>query len=56
MVAEGVKTTSVAMELAARSGVDLPVVREMHAVLHHGRPPAEAIRNLMSRSLRSEAG
>ena len=53
-VAEGVKTTSAALELAARYGVDLPITREMHAVLNQGRPPAEAIRNLMSRSLRSE--
>jgi glycerol-3-phosphate dehydrogenase (NAD(P)+) len=54
MVAEGVKTTSVAMELAGRCCVELPVTGEMHAVLHEGRSPAEAIRNLMSRSLRNE--
>ncbi len=54
MVAEGVKTTAVALELAARCGVSLPIVREMHAVLSAERTPAEAIRNLMSRSLRSE--
>jgi glycerol-3-phosphate dehydrogenase (NAD(P)+) len=55
-VAEGIKTTSVAMELAARYGVDLPIAGEMHAVLNLGRPPAEAIRNLMNRTLRNEAG
>jgi glycerol-3-phosphate dehydrogenase (NAD(P)+) len=54
-VAEGVKTTSVALELAARHGVDLPITREMHAVLNLGRAPGEAIRNLMTRTLRSEA-
>ncbi len=53
-VAEGVKTTSVALDLAARHGVDLPITSEMHAVLNQGRAPAEAIRNLMTRSLRSE--
>jgi glycerol-3-phosphate dehydrogenase (NAD(P)+) len=56
MVAEGIKTTSVAMELAARHGVDLPIAAEMHAVLNMGRSPVEAIKRLMSRSLRSEAG
>jgi len=56
MVAEGVKTTSVAMELAARHGVDLPIAAEMHAVLNLGRSPAEAIRRLMGRTLRNEAG
>ncbi|MGA2713704.1 MAG: NAD(P)H-dependent glycerol-3-phosphate dehydrogenase [Bryobacteraceae bacterium] len=55
-VAEGVKTTSVAMELAARHGVDLPIVAEMHAVLNMGRSPGEAIKRLMGRSLRSETG
>ena len=50
MVAEGVKTTSVAMELAARHGVDLPIAAEMHAVLNQGRSPAEAIKRLMGRS------
>jgi len=56
MIAEGVKTTSVAMELAARHGVDLPIVAEMHAVLNSGRAPAEAIKRLMGRTLRNEAG
>ncbi len=56
MVAEGIKTTSVAMQLAARHGVDLPIVAEMHAVLNSGRAPAEAIKRLMGRTLRNEAG
>jgi glycerol-3-phosphate dehydrogenase (NAD(P)+) len=56
MVAEGVKTTSVAMELAARYCVDLPIAAEMHAVLNMGRSPEEAIKRLMGRTLRNEAG
>lgn len=56
MVAEGVKTTSVVMELAARHGVDLPIAAEMHAVLNLGRSPGEAIKRLMGRTLRSEVG
>jgi glycerol-3-phosphate dehydrogenase (NAD(P)+) len=60
MVAEGVRTTSVALKLAARHGVDLPIAAEMDAVLNMGRPPVEAIKRLMSRALtnetRSEAG
>ena len=54
-IAEGVGTTAAARELAAREGVDMPIVEEMHAVLNQGRAPAEAIRRLMGRSLRSEA-
>jgi glycerol-3-phosphate dehydrogenase (NAD(P)+) len=54
MVAEGVTTTSVALQLAARHGVDLPIAAEMHAVLSLGRSPGEAIKRLMSRALTSE--
>ncbi|MCU1326175.1 MAG: hypothetical protein JWN34_1545 [Bryobacterales bacterium] len=54
MVAEGVKTTSVAIELARRLGVELPIAGQMHAVLNEGRAPAEAIRELMGRTLKSE--
>jgi len=54
MVAEGVKTTSVALQLAARHGVDLPIAAEMNAVLEGSRSPGEAIKRLMSRALRNE--
>jgi glycerol-3-phosphate dehydrogenase (NAD(P)+) len=56
MVAEGVTTTAVALKLAARYSVDLPIAAEMHAVLNQGRSPGEAIQRLMSRALRNEAG
>ena len=55
-VAEGVRTTSVALQLAERYGVDLPIAAEMHSVLNLGRAPAEAIRRLMGRSLKRENG
>lgn len=54
MVAEGIKTTSSAAELARRHGVDLPIVEQMHAVLQLGRAPAEALRQLMDRALKGE--
>jgi len=54
MIAEGIKTTAVAMELAARHSVDLPIAGEMDAVLNQGRPPGEAIQRLMTRTLRCE--
>lgn len=53
-VAEGIKTAQAALQLAERYGVELPIVREMHAVLDLGRRPEEAIRRLMDRSLRTE--
>ncbi|HXJ41384.1 MAG TPA: NAD(P)H-dependent glycerol-3-phosphate dehydrogenase [Bryobacteraceae bacterium] len=53
-VAEGVKTTAVAIELGARLGVELPIAQQMHTVLNEGRAPAEAIRVLMGRALKYE--
>jgi glycerol-3-phosphate dehydrogenase (NAD(P)+) len=53
-VAEGVKTTAVALQLAALHGVDLPIAAEMNAVLEGSRSPGEAIKRLMGRALRNE--
>ena len=53
-VAEGVRTTAVAIDLAARFGVELPITAEMHAVLSQGRTPEEAVRRLMGRTPRHE--
>jgi glycerol-3-phosphate dehydrogenase (NAD(P)+) len=49
MVAEGVKTTAVAIELARRFGVEMPIAEEMYAVLYQGRPAPDAYRGLHTR-------
>jgi glycerol-3-phosphate dehydrogenase (NAD(P)+) len=54
MIAEGIRTTSAAVGLAERYGVEMPITSEMHAVLNEGRTPAEAIRRLMGRAPRGE--
>jgi len=54
MVAEGVGTTSATLALAHRHGIEMPITRQMHAVLEEGRAPAEAIRELMERRLKQE--
>ena len=54
MVAEGVETCGAAVGLGAKFGVDLPIIRQMQAVLEQGKPPREALRDLMERSLKSE--
>lgn len=54
MVAEGVKTTEAAIDLATRLGVEMPISRQMYAILHENRPPREAVRELMERSLKEE--
>lgn len=53
-VAEGVKTTAVAMELAERYSIDLPIAREVYGVLYEGRTAEEAYRGLMRRTPGSE--
>ena len=54
MVAEGVKTTQAAVELADRHAIEMPISRQMFQMLHFGVPPREAIRQLMERSLKGE--
>ena len=54
MVAEGVETTYAAVDLARRYGVEMPIAEQMNAILRLGRPPREAIRELMERSLKGE--
>jgi len=53
-VAEGVKTCRATVELAARYSVEMPIAQQMHAMLNLGRPPSEAVRELMERSLKME--
>ena len=54
MVAEGVFTTTAAVGLAHARGVEMPITEQMHAILHHGKSPREAIQELMARSGKSE--
>lgn len=53
-VAEGVRATTGALGLAARYGVEMPITEQMNEVLHHQKPPRDAIRDLMSRPGRDE--
>jgi glycerol-3-phosphate dehydrogenase (NAD(P)+) len=56
MVAEGVFTTQAAVGLARAKGVEMPITEQMHAILHDGKSPREAIHDLMTRSAKSEVG
>jgi glycerol-3-phosphate dehydrogenase (NAD(P)+) len=53
-VAEGVFTVAGALALAAQHGVELPIVEQVDQVVHHGRPPLEAVAELMSREPKDE--
>jgi glycerol-3-phosphate dehydrogenase (NAD(P)+) len=53
-VAEGVKTAKVAHELAAKLGVDAPIMDVMFSALHEGMPVREAIDRLLARPAKGE--
>lgn len=53
-VAEGVRTTTAALGLAARHGVEMPITEQMAAILHEGKSPQAAIHDLMTRPGRTE--
>jgi glycerol-3-phosphate dehydrogenase (NAD(P)+) len=54
MVAEGIKTTHAAVDLAQRHSVEMPISEQMFQMLHFGIAPREAIQRLMERSLKGE--
>lgn len=53
-VAEGVRCTGGALGLAQRHGIEMPITREMFAILYEGRAPRDAMRALMTRPGRDE--
>jgi len=54
MVAEGIFTATAAVGLARAHGIEMPITEQMHAILHQGKDPREAIYELMTRSGKSE--
>ena len=53
-VAEGVRTSKAASELAQRHSIEMPITSEMFQVLYRNEPPRLAIQRLMTRSLKAE--
>ena len=53
-IAEGVGTARIARDLADRLGVDMPITREVAAVLHDGKPPRAAVNDLLARDIGAE--
>ena len=54
MVAEGVKTTLSAYQLATKLGVSMPITEQMYQILYEGKDPRRAVVDLMQRNLTSE--
>ncbi|MBI2354267.1 MAG: NAD(P)-dependent glycerol-3-phosphate dehydrogenase [Deltaproteobacteria bacterium] len=54
MVAEGVKSAEAVFQLALRLGVDMPIVENVHQILHEDKPARQAVMELMARDLKPE--
>jgi len=54
MVAEGIRNTRSVYMLARSLGTEMPIVEQMYKVIHESKKPAEAVRDLMQRSLKPE--
>jgi glycerol-3-phosphate dehydrogenase (NAD(P)+) len=54
MVAEGIPATDAVMKLADSHGVDMPITRQVHAVLYEGISPHQGLAQLMGREFTSE--
>jgi glycerol-3-phosphate dehydrogenase (NAD(P)+) len=52
--AEGVKSCESVADLARRYGVDMPITETVVDIVHNGKQPAVAVKELMSRSAKSE--
>jgi len=55
MVAEGVSTSQAAYQLARRQRVEMPIVKEIHAVLFEGLSPRKAVEDLMAMTAGAES-
>ncbi|GFO67557.1 glycerol-3-phosphate dehydrogenase [NAD(P)+] [Geomonas limicola] len=54
MVAEGVKTTESAYNLAQKMGVEMPIINQMYQMLYQDKPARQAVLELMTRNLKAE--
>ena len=53
-VAEGVKTTKAARDLARIHMIDAPIVDAVYQLLYEGKDPKQALKDLMARALKGE--
>ncbi|MBB1245229.1 NAD(P)-dependent glycerol-3-phosphate dehydrogenase [Streptomyces durbertensis] len=52
--AEGVKSCQSVLDLAGRHGVEMPITETVVNIVHLGKPPLVALKELMSRSAKAE--
>jgi len=54
MVAEGLETVKSAYRLSKKTKIDMPITREVYAVLYRRKPANQAVSDLMRRPLKAE--
>ncbi|MDQ3118342.1 MAG: glycerol-3-phosphate dehydrogenase, partial [Verrucomicrobiota bacterium] len=54
MVAEGIPTTKSAFECARRLNIETPIIDQIHGIVHEGKPPEQALEDLLGRDQKSE--
>ena len=55
MVAEGIRNSLSVTRLARRNEIEMPITEQMMSVLYENKAPKEAVQELMTRALKSEA-
>jgi len=54
MVAEGVKTTKSAYQLASEKGAEMPILEQVYKILYEGKDCREAVNDLLTREPKAE--
>ena len=53
-VAEGVATSEAAYDLSRKYSIEMPIVEQISETINKGKSPSDAVKELMSRTLKSE--
>ena len=54
MVAEGIRTSMSAYQLAKKMKIEMPIIEQVYGILYEGKDPKAAVRELMTRELKKE--
>ena len=54
MIAEGIKTSISAYNLAKKMGIEMPITTEVYNIIYKGKDPRDAVKDLMTRELKAE--
>ena len=54
MIAEGVRTSKAAVELAKNNGVEIPITESVYRIIYEGSHPKDEMKRLLSRPLKDE--